>query len=353
MKKRNSTRASKTRGLPPGTLVHVGDRRVDDVEITVIDFDESDFREHQKLTVDDCMPFLKSKTISWINIVGLHDIALLGEISEKFSIHPLVMEDILNTEQRPKVQDLGDSLFVVLRMIRSGGVSFESEQVSIILRNQCVVTFQEQSGDVFEAIRERIRNKEGRIRVSGADYLVYALIDSVVDGYFPYLENLGESLEETEERILESPTMVSLQEIFTRKRELIGIRKGILPMRDIVDFLDRGDTLLITRSTNIYLKDVHYHIVHIGDIVEGMRDEVTGLLELYMSTSTHRMNEVMKVLTIIATIFIPLTFVVGIYGMNFVHMPELEKRAAYPIVLLVMAGIAVGMILFFKRKKWL
>ena len=207
--------------------------------------------------------------------------------------------------------------------------------------------------DVFDPIRDRIRKKEGRVSTSGADYLVYALVDSVVDGYFPYLEELGESLEETEERILESQNMVSLQEIFSRKRELIGVRKGIWPMRDVVSFLNRGETLLITRSTNIYLKDIHEHIIYIGDTLDGLRDEVTALLELYMSTSTHRMNEVMKVLTIIATIFIPLTFVAGVYGMNFVYMPELAKKAAYPVVLLVMAGIAVAMLLFFRRKKWL
>ena len=353
MKKKLSGRTSKKSGLPPGTLVHVGERRAKDVEISIIDYNETSHSERIKVSVDDAAGFLTSRTVSWIDVVGLHDVNVLRDIGEKFGIHPLVMEDILNTEQRPKVQDLGDYLFVVFKMARPGREEYELEQVSLILKNQCVITFQEETGDVFEPIRERIRDAKGRIRNAAADYLVYSLIDAVVDGYFPYMESLSDSLEETEERTLQSHDIISLQEIHARRRELLRIRRAVYPLRDIVAFLERGDTMHITRSTNLYLKDVYDHTIQMIDTIESLRDVVASLLELYLSTSSLRTNDVMKVLTIIATIFIPLTFVAGIYGMNFQHMPELATKAGYPIVLIVMGGIALGMLFYFKRKKWL
>ncbi len=353
MKKKSRTRSSEKSGLPPGTLVYVGERQVEELEISVFDFNETSFDERRQLTVDECLPYLDSETISWINIVGLHDVVLLKEIGEKFDIDPLVMEDILNTEQRPKVQDLKDYLFVVLKMTYPLDGVYQSEQISLIMKNRCVISFQERREDVFDSIRDRIRGEKGRIRKSGADYLLYALVDSIVDAYFPYLEGVSESLEEIEAKIIESQEIASLQELHQKKRELISIRRSIWPTREIVSFLERGESAIIKQSTIPYLRDVHEHIVRIIETVESLKDVLTSMLELYMSSSSHRMNEVMKVLTIISTIFMPVTFVAAIYGMNFVYMPELTMKAAYPAVILVMAGIALGMVAYFKRKKWL
>jgi magnesium transporter len=353
MKRRNRTRTSETSGLPPGTLVHVGEMRTQQVEIAILDYGEGEYTEKSGASVEDCAAFLDSESVTWINVVGLHDIGILKSIGESFQIHPLVMEDILNTEQRPKIQDMGDCVLVLLKMYRPCEGSYESEQVGLILKNQCVLTFQEQKGDVFDPIRERVRANKGIVRKSKADYLLYALIDSVVDGYFPYLERMSELLEETEARILESPDIVSLRDLHTKKQELIAIRKIVWPVREITSYLEHGDSPLIDPATYIYLRDVYEHVIQIADTTESLRDVVSGLLEIYLSTSSFKTNEVMKVLTIIATIFIPLTFVVGIYGMNFAHMPELGMKEAYPIVLGGMAVIAGGMIIYFKRKKWL
>ena len=351
--RRNRTRSSDKSGLPPGTLIHVGERRVEEAEISIIDFDAETLREQHHATVEDCVPLLKSKTVTWIDIAGLHDVELIRDTGEKFDIHPLVMEDILNTEQRPKVQDLDDYLFVVMRMIRPSGDSFQSEQVTFILKDQCLITFQEQRGDVFESIRERIRSRTGRIRTSRADYLLYALLDAIVDAYFPYLESLSESLDESEEQITKSSDLVPLTDLHAKKRELIAIRNIVWPARDVVNTLARADSRVIVESTNLYLRDVYDHLIQIIETVESLRDVVSGLVELYLSASGHRMNEVMKVLTIIATIFIPLTFIAGVYGMNFAHMPELAYRWAYPAALGVMAVVAIVMVVFFKRRKWL
>ena len=318
-----------------------------------MDYSQDVYVEENKAAVESCAQYLDSQSVTWINVVGLHDVEIVKAIGESFQIHPLVMEDILNTERRPKMQDLGDYILIVMKMFRPTDGAYASEQVSLILTHQCVLSFQEQRGDVFDPIRDRIRKNKGLVRKSGADYLLYALIDSIVDGFFPYLESLGEVLEDTEAKILESPDIISLQELHTKKQELIAIRKNVWPMREIVNNLEHGDTPLVGESINIYLRDVYDHVIQIADTSEGLRETVSGLLEIYLSTSSFKTNEVMKVLTIIATIFIPLTFVVGIYGMNFVHMPELALKAGYPIVLGVMAIIAGGMIYFFKRKKWL
>jgi magnesium transporter len=339
--------------LPPGTLIYIGERRTESVEINIFEFNQGSFEERINVSVEDCGSGFKKDAISWINITGLHDVDTMKAIGEKLNIRPLIMEDILNTEQRPKIQETDESLFLLLKMVRPLENEYGMEQVSMILKKNQVITFQEQRGDVFESIRERIRGNTGRVRSAGADYLMYTLVDSIVDGYFPYLEFVSESLEETESRILQTPDVEFLQELHLRKRELISIRKNAWPMRDIVNTLAHENVRLLTSATNEYLRDAHDHVLQIADTTESLRDVVTGLLELYLSTSSSRTNEVMKVLTIIATIFIPLTFVAGIYGMNFVYMPELTAKAGYPIVLGAMAFIAGGMVLYFKKKKWL
>ncbi len=353
LKIRNKNRTSMKPGLPPGTLEYVGEKRTEELEISIFTYSEASYEEKHHATVEDCARCIGKKAVSWINVTGLQDVELMRSLAEKLEIHPLIMEDILNTEQRPKLQDLGDSLFISLKMVRPAGEGYESEQVSLILTENCVITFQEQKGDVFEPVRGRIRAGTGKVRKAGADYLSYTLIDSIVDGYFPYLEYISDSLEDTESKILENPDVLALQGLHATKRELIWVRRNVWPMRDIVNVFVHGNVKLIARTTNMYLIDVHDHVMQIVDTTESLRDVVTGLLELYLSTSSSRTNDVMKVLTIIATIFIPLTFIAGIYGMNFVYMPELSWKAGYPAVLAVMAAVAVGMILYFKRKKWL
>mgnify|MGYP006302507607 CR=1 FL=1 len=354
MKVINRTRPSKKTGLPPGTLIYIGEKKSERVRIDVFEFDRDTYDEKTDVTVEECSTCIgDTKKVTWINVTGLHDVGLMESIRHIFGIHPLIMEDILNTEQRPKLEDLEDSLFLVLKMVRPLEKEYGMEQISAMLKENCVITFQEQKGDVFESVRARIRKNTGRIRKEGADYLLYALVDSIVDGYFPYLEYVSESLDTTEEKMLEVSGVDLLQELHLRKREIILIRKNAWPMREVINTLVHGGLNLVTDTTNLYLKDVHDHVMQIAETTESLRDVVTGLLDLYLSTASARTNDVMKVLTIIATIFIPLTFIAGIYGMNFVYMPELTSKAGYPAVLSVMAIVAGGMLLYFKKKKWL
>ena len=347
-------KTSKKVGLPPGALVHVGEKKVEEVKITVIDYDEMHFQEREAKTIAECLPLKDRPTVMWINIDGLHQVEILEQLGECFGLHPLVLEDILNTGQRPKIEDFGDYIFVVLKMLyddKSEGIA--AEQISLILGPDFVVAFQEMAGDVFDPIRERIKRGRGRIRKMGADYLAYALLDSVVDNYFIVLEKLGEQIEFLEEELVTNPTTVTLQIIHDLKREMIFLRKSVWPLREIISGLERGESALIQESTGIYLRDVYDHTIQVVDTVETFRDMVSGMLEIYLSSVSNRMNEVMKVLTIIATIFIPLTLIVGIYGMNFQYMPELAWRWGYPVVWLIMLAIGGLMLVYFRRKRWL
>ena len=347
-------RRSQKAGLPPGTLVHIGEQKVEKVRISIIDYDEKQLKEMDAETVEVCFPFRDSNTVTWINIDGLHDVGIIEKLGSCYNLHPLLLEDILNTEQRPKMEDFGDYLFLVLKMLDYGenGV-IEAEQVSLVLGPNYVISFQEHEGDVFNAVRERIRKNKGRIRKSGADYLAYALMDSIVDNYFLILENVGERIETAEQQLAENPTMETLNAIRELKKEMIFLRKSIWPLREVINNLERGESSLIHESLTAYLRDVYDHTIQIIDTVESLRDMISGLLDVYLSSISNKMNEVMKVLTIFASIFIPLTFVAGIYGMNFKFMPELEWTWGYFVVLCVMAAAAAVMLVYFKRKKWL
>ena len=342
-------------GLPPGTLVYTGEKKLETVRITVIDYDERDYQERQVDRVEECFQFKATPTVTWINIDGLHDVKIIEEIGKHYDLHPLTLEDILHTGQRPKFEDLDNYLFVVLMMLRFDDESQRvlSEQVSLILGSNFVISFQENIGDVFEQIRDRIRNTKGRIRKMGADYLMYALLDAVVDHYFGILEKLGEKIESLEEELVGDPSERTLQQIHRLKREMVHLRKSVWPLRELINGLERSESDLIEETTGVYLRDVYDHTIQIIDTVESFRDMVSGMLDIYLSSISNRMNAVMKVLTIIATMFIPLTFVAGIYGMNFEHMPELKWRYGYAAVWLVMLVVAGLMILYFKRKKWL
>jgi len=342
-------------GLPPGTLVHIGERKTEQAEITVIDYDLKNFEEKEAVKVEECFPFKDKPTVIWINIDGLQEVGIIEKIGVHFGIHPLVLEDILHTGQRPKAEDLGDYLFIVLRMLYHDERedAMVGEQVSLLLGPNYVISFQEREGDIFNPIRKRIRNSKGHIRKGGADYLAYALLDAIVDNYFVILEKLGEKIESLEEELVTNPRPEILQAIHTLKRDLIFLRKSVWPLREVINGLERGESPLITEPTGIYLRDVYDHTIQVIDTIETYRDMVSGMLDIYLSSLSNRMNEVMKVLTIIATIFIPLTFIAGIYGMNFKYMPELEWHWGYFLVLLVMIIIIAFMVFHFKRKKWL
>ncbi|MBN2070467.1 MAG: magnesium/cobalt transporter CorA [Candidatus Krumholzibacteriota bacterium] len=345
----------KKAGLPPGTLVFHGDKKIDKVKISLIDYDENQFQEKKIEKIEDCFPFKDEPTVTWINIDGLHDVEMLEKLGERFDIHPLVLEDIISVGQRPKLDDFDNYIFIVLRMLSYDDKNDEllSEQVSLILGANFVISFQEREGDVFEPIRERLRGKKGRIIKQGADYLAYTLLDIVVDNYFTILEKVGDRMEAMDEVIVENPDPENLQEIQAIKHEMIFIRKSIWPLREVISGLERLESKLIRHSTHIYLRDVYDHTIQVIDTVESLRDMISGLLDIYMSSVSNRMNEVMKVLTIIATIFIPITFIAGIYGMNFESMPELKISWAYPAVWGVIIAVIAGMVVYFKKKKWL
>jgi magnesium transporter len=342
-------------GLPPGTLVHVGERKVEAARITVIDYDLTSFQEKQVAAIEECFSFKTTPTVTWINIDGLHQVEIIEKLGTQFELHPLILEDILHTGQRPKLEDFDTYMYIVLKMLSYNDAKqkVEAEQVSLVLGPNFVISLQESIGDVFGPVRDRIRNSKGRIRKMNPDYLVYSLIDAVVDNYFLILEKLGEKIESMEQDLVSQPTQETLQQIHGLKREMISLRKSVWPLREAVGALDRSESALISESTHIFMRDLYDHTIQVIDTVETFRDMVSGMLDIYLSSISNRMNAVMKVLTIIATIFIPLTFIAGIYGMNFKYMPELEWRWGYPAVGLVMAAVAVIMLVYFRRKKWL
>jgi magnesium transporter len=348
-------RRSKPAGLPPGTLIHVGERRVENVRMTYIDYNEQNFDEKQVAAIEDCFVFKTTPTVTWINIDGLHDVQIIEKIGQRFEMHPLVLEDILHTGQRPKFEDYERYIFIVITMLSFNGENqaIETEQVSIVLGSNFVISFQERVGDVFDQLRERIRNAKGRIRKMGPDYLAYALLDAVVDSYFSILEKIGDRVEILEEELVGAPTEQTLQKIHRLKREMIILRRSVWPLREVISGLQRTESELITEPTSVYLRDVYDHTIQIIDTIESFRDMVSGMVDLYLSSLSNKMNSVMKVLTIIATIFIPLTFIAGVYGMNFENMPELKWRFGYAAALLAMAIVAIVMLIYFRKKKWL
>ena len=355
--KKRSTKA----GSAPGMLVYSGDKRTGKVDISVMDYNESKANEETTETVSTILAYRDQPTTTWINVNGLHKVPVIQELGEHYGLHPLVMEDILNTGQRPKLEENADNLFIVMKMFKvpepSGQI--ETEQISIILGKDFVISFQEMAGDLFDPVRERIRSGKGRIRKLGAAYLAYALIDAIVDGYYVVLENLGERIEAIEESLVEDPHPGSLQTIYGLKREMIFLRKSVWPLREVVNNLERGESPLINKACRVFFRDVYDHTIQVIDSVETYRDLLSGLQDLYLSSISNKMNEVMKVLTIIATIFIPLTFIAGIYGMNFdpgvsdYNMPELGLRYGYIGVWVIMLMVGAAMVYMFRRLKWL
>jgi magnesium transporter len=348
-------KTSRKVGLPPGTLVHIGDKKSDKVKITIIDYDEVQFQEREAKTVEECLAFKETPTITWINIDGIHRMEIVEGLGKGFGLHDLLMEDLVDTEQRPKMEDFDDYVFVVLKRLSYDEKHYEirGEQVSLVFGTNFVISFQECEGDVFDPIRKRIRNSKGRIRRMGADYLAYALIDAVVDNYFIMLDNVEEKMEDMEEQLMVGPRPETLHAIHVLRRKMIFLRNQIWPLRGVVAGLARGESPLIHESTLIYLRDVYDHTIRAVETMEKFRDMLSGMIDIYLSMTSHKTNEVMKALTIIATVFMPLTFITGIYGMNFKYMPELEWHWGYPVILFVMVVTGISMLVYFRRKKWL
>jgi magnesium transporter len=352
---RHTRRRSKKTGLPPGTLVSTAAEAGGKVRVTLLDYTADRFEERELATVEECFPCKGRESVSWINIDGAHDIEVVSKIGKHFGLHPLVQEDIVNTVQRPKAEDFGDYLFIVVEMLYTdeNRTQLLSEQVSLIVGPDYVVSFQEKPGDVFEPVRDRIRTGKGRVRSMGADYLAYSLLDAIVDNYFGVLEWFADKTEQIEEGLIAAPTAEILRTLYELKRDVLLVKKSVWPLRDVVNGLQRGESELIRDSTIVYLRDVYDHTIQVIDTVESLREMMAAMRDTYLSSVSNRMNEVMKVLTIIATIFIPITFVAGIYGMNFQYMPELAWPWGYFGALGVMGGIGIMMLLFFRRKGWL
>jgi len=342
-------------GSAPGTLVHIGEKKADTVQLSVMHYHAGELIERPLDDIDEGVGMLKSGTTTWVNVDGIHDVELMSSIGSRYGIHPLTLEDVLNTSQRPKAEVFDDYLFVILKMLHydTDKEVIAAEQVSLILTPNVLISFQEARGDVFEPVRERIRKGNGRIRSAGCDYLAYALIDAVVDNYFVILDHVGNRLEAVEAAIDDNPGTGLLESVHDIRQELIYLRKQVWPLRDVISHLLRNDSPFIGDATRLFIRDIYDHTIQTMDTIESFRDMLSSLQDLYLSMISNRMNEVMKVLTIIATIFIPITFIAGIYGMNFDYMPELAWRWAYPAVWLVIVAIVAGMLVFFKRRKWL
>lgn len=344
---------SKKAGLLPGSLIHVGHTYTEKPKITLIRYTEASYREKEIGSPAAIGAPPDEQTITWITVDGLQDTELMEELGNIFKLHPLVLEDILNTSQRPKMQDYGDYLYIVLRSFTgTGEAELNSEQISIVLGRNFVLSFREKESTIFQPVKERLSCDVGRIRKAGADYLAHALIDNIVDNYFLVLESLEEKIEFLEDDLVRRTTPATLQAINKLKRELIFLRKSLWPLREAISTLERSDSQLISESTGIYFRDIYDHVIAVIDSVETFRDMLSNMLDIYLSAASNKLNEVMKVLTIIATLFMPLTFVAGIYGMNFKYMPELEWRWGYFIILGIMLLIALLMVFYFKRKRW-
>ncbi|HKL13500.1 MAG TPA: magnesium/cobalt transporter CorA [Halanaerobiales bacterium] len=347
-------RASKA-GQPPGSLIYLDDDKKEEIEISYIDYDQEIYKEKVVKDISECENLKESDTVTWINVIGLSDVEKIEKICNLFNIHPLVQEDIIHVHQRPKMEEHDDLLYIVLKMLNYSQQEAEvvSEQISIVVGNNYVITFQERAGDVFNPIRKRLKNEKGRIRTMKADYLAYSLIDIIIDNYFIILEKVGDEIEIIEEELVNQPSEDTLQKIYKYKNEMIFLRKSVWPLRELINGLEKSDLKFIDSSVKLYLRDLYDHTIQVIETVETIRDMLGGMLDIYLSSISNKMNEVMKVLTIIATIFIPLTFIAGIYGMNFEYMPELSFRNGYFVVLVVMVVIAIYMLYYFKKKKWL
>ncbi|MCW8811345.1 MAG: magnesium/cobalt transporter CorA [Ignavibacteriaceae bacterium] len=349
-KKKTSTKI----GLPPGSIVYLGEKKVDKVTIKLTEYDEKNAETYEIKSVEEIDPFTDTPQVTWVSVCGLHETEFLKQVGEKFKVHPLVLEDILNTETRPKIEITDDYLFIVMKLVLFNPEHkiLETEQVSFILGRTFLFSFSEKSDEIFNPIKERIATQLGKIRKKGPDYLLYALMDIVVDNYFLALEKIEERIETLDDEVINNPERSQIESIYNLRNLLLMMRRSIWPYREIVNQLIKDDSDLLDDSIEPYLRDLYDHTIHITETIEQQREITNGLMEIYLSMMSNKMNEVMKVLTVIATIFIPLTFIVGIYGMNFKYMPELDVPWAYYAVWGVMFAVVVTMVIYFRRKNW-
>lgn len=353
--KKRTTHYKKQLGQAPGTLIYTGEKEKTKLFIESFDYTPDQVIEKELATVEDVFKYKQTDSISWINLNGLNHITEIEKLGDHYNLHPLVLEDIVNTSQRPKIDDYNDYIFLVAQMMYyDADEQIVNEQISFILGKNYVLTFQEAEGDVFDMLRDRIRNGKGRVRQHGSDYLLYALIDSIVDHYYAIIETMGNKVEELEDQLFEGIREEEItNEIQTLKREILKIRRAIFPLREIINRIEKSESSLIEEKTQRYFSDVYDHVIQISETIEIYREMIWSLMDMYMTNISNKMNEVMKVLTIIATIFIPLTFIAGIYGMNFEYIPELQLRNGYFYIWGLMILIFIGMLYYFKRKKWL
>ncbi|MFX1389933.1 MAG: magnesium/cobalt transporter CorA [Promethearchaeota archaeon] len=350
-----TSKRKKKIGLPPGTLIYTGDKIAEKTTIKLTDYNENlyNLKEFEDIQIN--LTKIESPFIRWIDVYGIAKVKVIEEIGHQFDLHPLVLEDILSPNQRSKLEDYGNYIFAVLKKLiwNPETQDFEHEQISLILGENYVISFQERDTKIFNPIYERIQVPKGRVRMMGADYLFYVLIDIIIDDYFIVLEKVGEEIENLEDTLIKNPEPETLQYIYRLKRSSIELRKSIWPIREVINKLQREQSNLIKDDLQIYLRDIYDHVFRITDLLENYRDIIFGMLDMYLSSVSNRMNDIMKVLTIISTVFIPLSFLAGFYGMNFLYMPEFSNPLAYPLLIIIMITIALVMLYFFKRKRWI
>ncbi len=354
-KEDNRTTIADTIGLRPGELVHVGERKVDKTRIDLIEFDEKDINEIKDASIKTCLESKSKSNISWINIIGIHDPDIIGKFGNAFGLHTLHQANIMNTELRPSIEISDEYIHLMLKMphFSEEKGKIELEHISLVIAQDHLLSFQEIEQDFFDGIRKRLKENLGTIRKRKTDYLAYALIDAIVDSYFVILEKIGDITENLEDELMSDPNPSTLQTLQLLKRQMILLRKSVWPAREVIDSLQRSHAVLIFDETKTYLRDSYNHIVQVIDTIEGLRDVIGGMVDTYLSSVSNKMNEVMKTLTVIASIFIPITFIAGIYGTNFSYVPELEWEGSYFVMLGVMIIIVAVMVSWFKKKNWI
>ncbi|MBI5223363.1 magnesium/cobalt transporter CorA [Candidatus Micrarchaeota archaeon] len=343
-------RSAKT-GFEPGTPFFIGTKNDSKTTLSIFAYDSKSFTELSSLS--QVLRFLNEGKKIWINVDSLNDLSVLRSICDMFNVHSLVLEDILNTQQRPKAESYDDYVYFVLRMINLSDSETEFEQLSMVFSKNFLLTFQESPGDCFGPVRDRLRKGDSKIRNLGCDFLAYSLIDLTVDTYFSTLELIGEEIEDIESVLLKNPDENTLRSVHSMKMELIFLRRAVWPLREALNSLERFDARVVSSETKLFLRDAYDHCVYVIDSLETYRDVVSGMLDIYLSSVNNRINEVMKVLTVITTIFMPLSFIAGVYGMNFKFMPELDSPFGYPAILALMVIIGISMLLYFRNRKWI
>ncbi len=340
-------------GLAPGTVIHTGIERFEEVKIFITEFCDGQIREYEADSIDDCCPPPKEGIVKWVHVMGVHDVNIVEQICNYYQVHPLVIEDIPSVGQRPKIESMPSGVYIVLREYDILEEAFHSEQVSIFFGKGFILSFQETATDIFDAIRMRVRQPGGRIRQGHVDYIAYALMDLIVDKYFQVLEYIGDQIEDLEDILVEEGTSEILGDIYQIKRILVTFRRDIWPLRQVVLKFQRDLPMHVHDETLVFLSDLYDHVIRVTDHVETYRESITGMIDIYLSRMSNKMNEVMQVLTVISVIFIPLTLMASIYGMNWKWMPELDFYYGYPVFLVAMLIVTIILLVYFRRREWI